>query len=89
MTEIITIGIDDEMLFRLQEGRRPLVYADTVTRVSYEIGVNVLHIGTVWALGYLDDVEAVELDDGTIVAIGDIDVESVVVNPTASLVQDT
>ena len=80
MTDTITIRIDDEVLFRLREGRRPQVYPDAVTRVSYEIGVSVPHIGTVWALGELDGVEALELDDGTVVAAADIDPESVVVN---------
>lgn len=85
--ETITIRIDDEVLFRLHEGRCPLVYPDMVTRVSYETGVNVLHIGTVWAVGELDGVEALELDDCTVVAVADIDPDSVVVSPTASMQQ--
>jgi hypothetical protein len=80
----ITIRVDDELLFRLYEGRRPLVYSDMIARVSYETGVNVLHVGTVWAVGYMGDVNALELDDSTIVAIADIDPDSVVVNPTAA-----
>lgn len=85
MTEVITIHVDDEVLFRLHEGRRPLVYADTVISVSYDIGISVLHTGTVWRLGYLDGVEALELDDGTCVAIADIDPDSFVLSPTAGL----
>jgi hypothetical protein len=85
--DTITIRIGDEVLFRLHEGRRPLVYPDMVTRVSYETGVNVLHIGTVGAVGELDGVGALELDDSTLVAVADIDPDSVVVNPTASMQQ--
>jgi hypothetical protein len=84
----ITIRIDDEVVFRLHKGRRPHVYPDTVTRVSYEIGVSVLHIGTVWALGYLDEAEALELDDGTVVVVADIDPESFVFNSPTATVRD-
>jgi hypothetical protein len=80
----ITIHVDDEVLFRLREGAHPLVYPDTITRVSYEIGVDVLHTGAVWAAGYLDDVEVLELDDTTVVAIADIDPDSFVINREAS-----
>jgi hypothetical protein len=83
--QTITIRIDDEVLFRLHEGRRPLAYPDMVTRVSYDMGVNVLHVGTVWALGFADEAEAFELDDGTLVAVADVDPESIVVNPTEGL----
>ena len=88
-TDTITIRIDDEVLFRLRDGRRPLVYPDLVARVSYETGVNVLHIGTVWAVRELHGVEALELDDSTVVAVADIDPESIVVSPTASMEQET
>jgi hypothetical protein len=71
------------VLFRLREGTRPLVYPDTITRVSYEIGVDVLHTGAIWAAGYLKDVEVLELDDTTVVAIADIDPDSFVVNRSA------
>jgi len=74
----LTVREGDEILFRLQEGRLPLTYPDVVTRISYETGVGVIHTGIVWALGYLDDgVAALELEDGTLVAIEDIDLESV------------
>lgn len=79
----ITIRVEDELLFRLHEGRHPLVYPDTVTRVSYEAGISVLHLGIVWGIGDLDGTEALELDDGTVVAAADIDPDSVMVNPTA------
>lgn len=79
----ITIHVDDEVLFRMREGRHPLVYSDTITRVSYEIGVDVLHTGAVWAVGYLDNVEVLELDDTTVVAIADIDPDSFVINREA------
>ena len=86
MTDSITIRVDDEVLFRLREGQLPLVYADITTRVSYEIGVSVSHLGRVWAIGYLDDAEALELDDGTVVMLADIAPESVVVNsPEATM----
>ena len=81
-TDTVLIGMDDRVLFRLLEGRRPLVYPDTVTRVSYEIGINVLHTGTVWAVGYAGDAEAFELDDGTIIAVDDVDAVSLVVTPS-------
>lgn len=74
----------DEILFRLRDGRRPLVYPDTTARVSYDIGVNVLHIGTVEGIGTRDGIEACALNDGTIVAIADIDPDSMIVNPTAA-----
>jgi hypothetical protein len=77
-----TIRVDDEVLFRLSEGRIPLVYSDTVARVSYATGVNVLHTGTVWAFGEFEGIEALELDDGTVVALADIDSDSVIVNLT-------
>lgn len=77
----VTIHVDDELLFRLIAGRRPLVYPDTLTRVSYESGVSVLHGGAVWAIGLHHGVEAFELGDGTIVAAADVDLESCVVNP--------
>ena len=83
--QTISIRVDDEVLFRLHEGRRPLAYSDMVTRVSYDMGVNVVHVGTVWALGFVDDVEAFELDDGTLVAVADVDPTSIVVNPTEGL----
>ena len=75
----------DEVLFRLRDGRRPLVYSDSISRVSYDMGVNVLHIGTVDGIGTLDGIEALELGDGTIVDIADIDPDSMIVNPTASM----
>lgn len=78
----LTIHQGDEIFFRLREGRRPVIYPDTVVRVSYEIGVNVMHTGTVWALGYIGSTEALELDDGTVVLVADIDPESVAVNRT-------
>ncbi|MEZ0141045.1 hypothetical protein AB1285_04325 [Microbacterium sp. NRRL B-14842] len=81
----ITIRVDDEVLFRLREGCRPLVYPDMISRVSYDTGMNVLHAGTVWAIGELEGVMALELDDSTIVAADDIDPDSVVVNPTAGM----
>lgn len=82
MTETtITLRIDDEVLFRLYDGRQPLVFSDTVARVSYDTGVSVLHIGTVWAFGYVNGAEALELDDSTVVAVADIDPASVVISP--------
>jgi len=89
MTEVITIHVEDNVLFRLHVGRRPLVYPDAVVRISYEIGVDVLHTGTIWDLGYLDGVEALELDDGTCVAIADIDPDSFVLNPTAAMREES
>ena len=74
----------DEVLFRLRDGQRPLVYPDTTARVSYDMGVNVLHIGTVKRIGTLDGIEACALNDGTIVAIADIDPDSMIVNPSAA-----
>lgn len=78
--EPIIIALDDQVVFRLREGRSPVVYSDTITRVSYEIGINVIHTGTVWALGYVDNDEALELDDSTVVLLADIDPESFVLN---------
>lgn len=86
-TDTITIRIDDEVLFRLREGRRPLVCPDMVVRTSYETGIDIVHIGTVWAVGELDGIEVLELDDSTVVAAADIDPDSVVVNPTTSMPQ--
>jgi hypothetical protein len=83
-TEPITIYTDDEVLFRLREGRRPLVYSDTMARVSYETGISVMHMGTVWAVREVDGVEAFELDDGTVVAVADVDPASVAISPTAA-----
>lgn len=74
--ETVGVSLDDQVLFRLREGRCPVVSPDTVTRVSYELGISVIHTGTVWALGYVDGEEALELDDGTIVLAADIDPES-------------
>lgn len=80
----IPIALDDQLLFRLREGRHPVVYPDTITRVSYEMGLNVIHTGVVWALGYVDDDEALELDDGTIVLATDIDPNSLIVGQVQS-----
>ncbi|MBM7025043.1 hypothetical protein [Clavibacter zhangzhiyongii] len=77
----ITIHVDDVVLFRLREGRHPLVYSDTLARVSYDMDVGVLHMGTLWNFGLVGDVEAIELDDGTVVALADIDPKSLAVNP--------
>lgn len=85
--DTITIRLDDEVLFRLHNGCHPLAYPDTIVRVSYDTGVNVLHIGTIWAIGELDGVEAIELEDGTVLAIADIDPDSFVLNPTAPMRQ--
>lgn len=79
----ITVSVGDDILFRLYEGARPLACPDTITRVSYEIDISVIHIGTVWVLGYFNDVEALELEDGTVVAVEDIDPRSVVITPAA------
>ena len=81
----ITVRVDDDIVFRLREGRRPLVYPDSITRVSYESGIGVIHTGTVWRFGEAGGVKAVELDDGTVVAVADIDPESVSVEPPDSL----
>lgn len=83
--DTITVRLYEEVLFRLHEGRKPFVYPSTVIRVSYEIGVNVLHTGTVWALGHVQGAEAIELDDGTVVLAADIDPDSIVVDLSASL----
>lgn len=86
MTEqTITIRVDDEVLFRLREGCRPLVYPDMITRISYDTGISVLHMGTVWGIGELDGVMALELEDSTIVAADDVDPDSLIVNPTAGM----
>lgn len=87
MAEAIIIRIDDEALFRLHAGRRPLAYPDMIARVSYETGVNVLHAGTVWGIGDLGGVRVLQLEDGTTVASDDIDPDSVVVNPTGKAVE--
>jgi hypothetical protein len=79
----VTVSVGDDVLFRLHEGTQPLACPDTITRVSYEVGISVIHIGTVWVLGYYNDVEALELEDGTVVALEDIDPRSVVVTPAA------
>jgi len=85
MTETITVAVDDEVLFKLHAGRRPLVYPDTLVRISYETGIDVLHVGTIWAIGELDGTPALELDDGTVVAIADIDPDSTALNPTQGI----
>jgi hypothetical protein len=86
MTETtITLRIDDEVMFRLRKGRQPLVFPDTVARVSYDMGVGVIHMGVLWALGHVDGVEAIELDDGTVVAVADIEPDSVVISPSVVL----
>ncbi|RII93286.1 hypothetical protein [Clavibacter californiensis] len=82
--QTITIHVDDEVLFRLREGRHPLVYSDTVARVSYDMGIGVLHMGTLWNFGLVDGAEAIELDDGTVVAVADIDPKSLAVNRAGS-----
>lgn len=51
--------------------------------MSYEVGISVLHTGSVWALGYAEEAEALALDIGTVVAIADIDPDSVVHCPSA------
>lgn len=90
MTDHLAIHHSDVILFSLYDGRRPLECADSIARVSYDTGVNVIHMGTVEGIGYYggpDGTPALALDDGTIVAIEDINVETVSVNPTASLHQ--
>lgn len=77
--EEVAVRVDDEVVFRLHEGRRPLVYPDTVTRVAYETGFSVTHAGTVWAIGLVNDVQVLELDDSTVVVGTDIDFSTVVV----------
>lgn len=77
----VTIHVDDAVLFRLREGALPLVYCDTVARAAYDVGMGVLHVGTLWSFGLVDGVEAIELDDGTVVALADIDPDSLVVTP--------
>lgn len=74
------VRVGDDILLRLQEGRRPIEYPDTQTRIAYQSGEAVEHAGTVWAMGYLDaDTAALELEDGTLVAIDDIDLQSIVI----------
>ncbi|MFT3799462.1 hypothetical protein [Microbacterium sp.] len=86
-TPEIVISHGDEVLFRLRDGARPLE-AQTTVRVSYELGVNVIHMGTVEGIGYYDGPDgtpAFALDDGTVIAVEDVDWESMHVNPTAGL----
>jgi hypothetical protein len=80
----ITVSEGDEVMFRLHDGRRPLAYPDVFTRIAYEVdGVDVLHTGEVWEVGYVGDVGVLELGDGTVVAIEDIDPYSVVITHAA------
>lgn len=75
-----SVHVGDDILFSLLAGRLPLAYPDMMTRVSYEVGVGVIHIGTVWVLGTLEDgTKALELEDGTLVAIDDIDLDTIVI----------
>lgn len=81
----ITVRPEDKVVFRLDEGCRPLVYPDLVTRVAYETGFSVTHAGTVWSIHMLDDVPVLELDDSTVVVGADIDVSTLTVNQISLL----
>jgi hypothetical protein len=84
----VTIRPSDEVLFRLRDGARPLECTDSVVQASYELGVNVIHMGVVMGLGYYggpDGTPALALDDDTIVALGDIDPESFTLHPAAGV----
>lgn len=82
-----TVREGDGIRFHLLEGRRPRVYADTFARIAYASNLDssvITHIGAIWMLGYLDDgTEALELEDGTVVALEDLDPDSVVLTAAA------
>jgi len=75
------VRVGEAVIFRLQDGARPLEYPEqsTVLRVSYDMGVNVIHTGTIAGIGYYggpDGPPALALDDDTVVALDDIDADS-------------
>lgn len=55
---------------------------NAATRISHDLGRSVVHVGVMWGMRYYSGLPAMELEDGTVIAIADVDPDSVVFNPT-------